>query len=94
MSTADSTYGDLKSLAEHLRRTRPADRKADAAHARRTLDRLMDALNEFGAFGDLETLVKELRADGFTEAAFHAIQALPLLKQAETHLERAKGKVA
>lgn len=93
MSTVDR-FAEVRSLGAHLAKTKARDRQQNATYARRKLDRLMDELNEYGVCAELETLLKEMRSDGFLDAAFHAIQALPLLKQAETHLERAKGKLS
>lgn len=88
------SFADVKSFGEYLSRNADRHRAQDAAHARAELDRLMaDLGSEVGSYDRLKRLVAELRADGFSEAAFHAIQALPLLKQAELHLERAKGRL-
>lgn len=74
---------------------RERSRRENARYGRGALDRLMDDLgSEVGAFARLTTLLEELRADGFTDAAFCASQALLPLKQAEMYLERAKGKLA
>lgn len=81
-------------VATSMQGYREQRRREDARYALGALGRLMDDLgSESGAYDRLNTLVEEMRADGFSDAAFHATQALPLLKEAELHLERAKGKV-
>lgn len=69
-------------------------RREDARYARGELDKLMEKLGDEGAFDRLRSLIDEMRSDGFTDAALFGAQALPLLKQAETFLERAKGKLS
>lgn len=79
-----------------LTRYRIERHRDDAHYHTRELTDLIDKVGGCeitSLYAKLATLIHELEADGFKQAAFHGRQALPALKQAELHLERAKGRI-
>lgn len=68
-------------------------RRENVRYHRGALSKILDDLDDDGIVGRLESLITEMRSDGFADVAFLATQALPLLRKAIGDLERAKGRV-